>query len=473
MAITRRSLLERSGVLALSTAVWPSWMPRMVFRKENESPKGDILIVVFARGGYDGLNMVIPYQDEGNYFRLRPTIGIPAPDANAARKAVDLDGSFGLHPSLANADEGRWKEWWDAGILGMVHAVTMDNDTRSHFDAQDFMERGTPGSKQARDGWLGRHLSTQAALNQSPFRAVGLGSQLPASLRGPVPAIALQSIADFHLQGRTTEIARFQQHLQMLYSGDDWLDQQGQATFAALDLLEKSIGGTTYQPSNGARYGNDGFSRGLMQIAQLVKAEVGLEVACVDIGGWDTHANQVVAGDPTNGNMAVNMRTLAGGVSALITDLRDRFESSEKQGITVVIMSEFGRRVGENGGTGTDHGHGNVMYLMGRGIRGGKVYTTRWPGLSDDALDRGDLARTAEYRDVLGEILLKRTGNTRISDVFPGHAFNFLGLANEVSGPVVNPTATSPAPTAVPTSGPQPTTPASPEHRIFIPNVGR
>lgn len=476
MAITRRSLFERSGVLALSTAVWPSWMPRMVFRKENESPKGDILIVVFARGGYDGLNMVIPYLDEGNYFRLRPTIGIPAPDASATRKAVDLDGKFGMHPSLANPDEGRWKQWWDEGILGMVHAVAMDNDTRSHFDAQDFMERGTPGSKQARDGWLGRHLSTQATLNQSPFRAVGLGSQLQASLRGPVPAIALQSIADFHLQGRTTEIARFQQHLQMLYSGDDWLDKQGQSTFAALDLLEKSIGSTAYQPANGARYGNDGFSRGLMQIAQLVKAEVGLEVACVDIGGWDTHANQVVAGDTANGNMAARMRELSGGISALITDLHDRFDSSTaKQGVTVVVMSEFGRRAFENGGTGTDHGHGNVMFTFGRGIKGGKVYTNRWPGLADDNLDRGDLARTTEYRDVLGEILLKRTGNTNIADVFPGHAFNFLGLANEVgAGPVVNPTAAPPQPTAVPTAPVSPTSaPVSPSHKIFLPNLGK
>ncbi|HQZ70583.1 MAG: DUF1501 domain-containing protein [Anaerolineae bacterium] len=471
--ITRRSLFERSGVLALSTAVWPSWMPRMAFRKENEAPKGDILIVVFARGGYDGLNMVIPYLDEANYNRLRPSIAIPAPDANAARKAIDLDGSFGLHPALGNADEGRWKQWWDEGILGMVHAVAMDNDTRSHFDAMDFMERGTPGSKMARDGWLGRHLSTLANQNASPFRAVGLGSQLQASLRGPVPAIALQSIADFHLQGKTGEVVRFQQHLQMLYSGNDWLDQQGQATFAALDLLEKSIGGATYQPANGARYGNDGFSRGMMQIAQLVKAEVGLEVACVDIGGWDTHANQVVAGDTTNGNMATRMRELAGGISALITDLHDRFESgATKQGVTVVVMSEFGRRAFENGGTGTDHGHGNVMFTFGRGIKGHKVYTNRWPGLADDDLDRGDLARTTEYRDVLGEILLKRTGNTNIADVFPGHAFNFLGLANDL-GPTVAPTNTPAQPTAVPTTPPEPTTPpVGPSHRIFIPNVG-
>ena len=208
-------------------------------------------------------------------------------------------------------------------------------------------------------------------------------------------------------------------------------------------------------------------------VAQLVKAEVGLEVACVDIGGWDTHANQVVAGDTTNGNMATRMRELAGGISALITDLHDRFESgATKQGVTVVVMSEFGRRAFENGGTGTDHGHGNVMFTFGRGIKGHKVYTNRWPGLADDDLDRGDLARTTEYRDVLGEILLKRTGNTNIADVFPGHAFNFLGLANDL-GPTVAPTNTPAQPTAVPTTPPEPTTPpVGPSHRIFIPNVG-
>ncbi|MCB0217790.1 MAG: DUF1501 domain-containing protein [Caldilineae bacterium] len=472
MTITRRTLFERSGMLALGSAVWPSWMPRMAFRKQDELPTGDIMVVVFARGGYDGLNMVIPYHDEADYFTLRPRIGIPAPDSNAGRKAFDLGGEngqqWGLHPTLAGAGQGGWGRWWDEGILAMAHAVAQDDPTRSHFDAMDYMERGTPGQKLRSDGWIGRHLYSVANANHSPFRAVGMGSQLQASLRGPVPAVALRSIAEFHLQGRQAEIDRFQQHLETLYGGDGWLDTQGQATFAALDLLQDAIANTNYTPSNGANYGQTGLGRGMMQIAQLVKAEVGLEVACIDIGGWDTHANQVAGDDPTTGGMANRMLELSQGISALITDLHDRFEpGSVKQGITIVVMSEFGRRAYENGGLGTDHGHGNVQFLFGRGINGGKVYTRRWPGLSSDNLDRGDLARTIEYRDVLGEVLVKRMGNAKVSEVFPGHTFNFLGLAKEDAG------VPTPVPTERPTAVPKPTDVAPDRHEIYVPLVNR
>jgi uncharacterized protein (DUF1501 family) len=470
--ITRRTLFESSGMLALGTAVWPRWMPRMAFRQEDTPPTGDILIVVFARGGYDGLNMVIPFGDGGNYFNRRRNIAIPAPDSSATRKGVDLDGFFGMHPTLALPSEGRWKQWYDEGILAMVHAVAMSNDTRSHFDAMDFMERGTPGQKSRTEGWLGKHLATVASANGSPFRAVGLGTQLQASLRGPVPAVALQSIAEFHLQGRQTEIARFQQHLQTLYGGEGWLDSQGQATFAALDMLKQSVAPGTYVPGNGAVYEQNGFAMGLAQVAQLIKADVGLEVACVDIGGWDTHANQVDAADPTQGGMSNQMRQLSRGISAFITDMRERFDPrSAEQGVTIVVMSEFGRRAGENGGLGTDHGHGNVMFTFGKGINGGKVYG-RWPGLADDKLDRGDLARTTEYRDVLGEILSKRAGNEAVSEVFPNHAFSFLGIARK-DGTTVPPTATAeptattrpPDPTATPVVDPYPA-------KVYIPLAG-
>ncbi len=472
MTLSRRRLFERGGMAALGAAAWPSWMPRMAFRKQGQAPTGDIMVVVFARGGYDGLNMVIPYHDEGEYFGLRPTVGIPAPDASENRRAVELGGDngqqWGMHPVLANAGEGGWKQWWDEGILAATHAVAQDDPTRSHFDAMDYMERGTPGQKVRSDGWIGRHLYTAASSNQSPFRAVGMGSQLQASLRGPVPAVALRSIAEFHLQGRQNEIDRFQQHLETLYGGDGWLDVQGQSTFAALELLQDAIANTNYTPSNGAQYDGDGFSRGMMQIAQLVKAEVGLEVACIDIGGWDTHANQVNAGDPTAGNMAARMGQLSRGISAFITDLHERFEpGSLTQGITIVVMSEFGRRAYENGGLGTDHGRGNVMFTFGRGINGGQVYTRRWPGLSPDALDRGDLAFTIEYRDILGELLVKRMGNNQISEVFPGKTFNFLGIAD------VDPSAPTPVPSEEPEPTAVPTDVAPEEHEIYVPLVNR
>jgi uncharacterized protein (DUF1501 family) len=462
--ISRRSLLEKSGLLAVASAVRPSWMPRFVFRNQQTAPRGDVLVVVFARGGFDSLNMVIPYGDEGNYFNRRRSIAIPDPDSAAARKGVWLDGFFGLHPSLALPDEGGWKEWYDNGSLAVVHAMHMQDPTRSHFDAMDYMERGTPGEKSRNDGWLGRHLSTMSTANGSPFRAVGMGTMVQASLRGPVPAVALQSIADFHLQGRTEEIARFQQHLQQLYGGEGWLDVEGQATFDALELLEERLSGAAYVPANGARYlEQDGFHRGMMQIAQLVKADVGLEVACIDIGGWDTHANQVDAADPTRGNMANLMARMASGITALMTDLRDYWEGADPDpGVNVVVMSEFGRRAYENGGRGTDHGHGNAMYVLGSGVNGGAVYARPWPGLAEENLDRGDLAGTTEYRDILGELLQKRQGNPRIADVFPGHTFDFLGLARTRATTVPTPEPTQAPPTPVPTA------PAE-EHRIYIP----
>lgn len=469
MILSRRRLLQSGGLLALSSAAWPRWMPRMVFRPAGAAPRGDILVVVFARGGYDGLNMLIPYGEEGNYFNRRPRIAIPAPDSNATRKGVDLDGFFGMHPSLANSNEGRWKEWYDAKILAMVHAVAMKDETRSHFDAMDFMERGTPGEKVRSDGWLGRHLSTVATSSGSPFRAVGMGTQLQASLRGPVPAVALRSIAEFHLQGRQTEIARFTQHLQSLYGGGGWLDTQGQSTFEALELLQNSTDPGAYRPDNGADYtGGAGFGTSLAQIAQLIKADVGLEVACVDIGGWDTHAAQVDAADPAAGNMAVNMGWLARGITAFITDLYPHFDPTDKdkQGITVVVMSEFGRRAGENGSLGTDHGHGNVMFLFGKGINGGKIYG-RWPGLADEQLNRGDLDRTTEYRDILGEVLDKRAGNPDVAQVFPGFAFSPLGLARRVDTTVPTP---PPDPTDPPAE-PSPTAPPVDRypHKAYIP----
>jgi uncharacterized protein (DUF1501 family) len=410
--------------------------------------------------------MIVPYLDEANYYRLRPTVGIPAPDSSADRKATDLNGDFGMHPTLF---EQGWKDWFDEGIFAIVHAMHMDNPTRSHFDAMDYMERGTPGQKTDRRGWLGRHLQTMVTQNESPFRAVGMGTMLQASLRGPVPAVTLQSIAEFHLQGRESEVARFQEHLQQLYGGDGWLEQEGQSTFAAIEMLEQSIGDGDYVPENGADYSVGGsFGLGLKQVAQLIKSDIGLDVACVDSGGWDTHADQVDRDDPTTGNMANLMQRLSGGITAFIKDMGARFDPNDKthQGVTVVVMSEFGRRAFDNGGLGTDHGHGNAMYLFGKGIIGGEVYVNPWPGLNDDQLDRGDLAGTTEYRDILGEILDKRLGNQSLGEVFPNHAFNFLGLAKPLDIVVPTPTATATAgtPVATPTA-----TAGPPTEKIFLP----
>ena len=414
MNLTRRNFIKLSGLSTLAGAmVRPAWMPRMAFSPTEEGPAGDILICIFLRGAMDGLNAVIPHA-ETRYHDLRDTIRIPDPDQ--PNGALDLDGFFGLHPALEPL-----KDIYDEGDLGFVHATGSPDPTRSHFDAQDFMERGAPGDRSVSSGWLARHLSSMATQNDSPFRAVGMGAVLQTSLHGPVSALALKSIADFHLNGNEQEIARVQRTLQSLYLGDAWLDTEGQQVFAAFDFLE-AADPLQYQPQHGAVYGEDAFSLGLKQIAQIIRADMGLEVAAIDIGGWDTHAEQ----GGVEGQMAALLQQLAAGLSTFYLDMQDDFHR-----ITVVTMSEFGRRVQENASNGTDHGHGNVMFLMGKGVNGGQVYGD-WPGLEEENLDRGDLAITTDYRTVLSEIVKKRLLNDQLSQVFPNFQQTpFLGVVKD------------------------------------------
>jgi uncharacterized protein (DUF1501 family) len=397
---TRRNFLRSAG-LGLTL---PAWFPRLAFAAAP-APQRDVLVCIFLRGAADGLNIVVPLGD-GDYFQNRPTLKIPEP--GGAGSAIGLDGFFGLHPALAP-----FKDLYDDGLLAAVHAAGSPADSHSHFDAMDFMERGTPGSKSVATGWIGRHLGSASTGNTSPFRAVGMGPLIQASLRGPVPATALKSIADFHLGGKSAqpaEIARFQASLSSLYADDAWLDGQAQQTFQAVTALAQADPGQ-YQPANGAKYPDGDFGNGLLQVAQLIKAALGLEVACIDLGGWDTHAAQGAA----TGQLAGLLAELAAGLAAFAADLADRMAR-----ITVVTMSEFGRRVRENASGGTDHGHGNCMFLLGGGVNGGKVYAD-WPGLAPEQLyGPGDLAVTTDFRTVLAEIVERRLLNSRIADVFPG-----------------------------------------------------
>jgi len=400
------------GVLTLGGLSLPYWMPRLFFAAPDAPSGGDVLICVFLRGAMDGLSAVVPYAEAGYYDR-RPTIAVPD------SAVLDLDGRFGLHPAMASL-----LDIWQAKDLAIVDAAGSPDPTRSHFDAMDYMERGTPGEKLVGTGWIGRHLQTMASENDSPFRAVGMGAMLQTSLRGPAPALALQSIADFHLRGRKEEIAQVQTTLEQLYTAGDGagtpLAQQAVQTLNAIDFLE-SADPLQYEPQHGAVYPEDEFGLGLRQVAQLIRADVGLEVACVDAGGWDTHESM---GTYQEGRMAGLLENLAAALGAFYTDLQD-----EMGRICVVTMSEFGRRVQENGSRGTDHGHGNCMFLIGGGIRGGQVYG-QWPGLADEQLDRGDLAVATDYRDVLAEIVQKRLGNDALEDVFPGYEPAFLGMAD-------------------------------------------
>ncbi|MGB8646880.1 MAG: DUF1501 domain-containing protein [Anaerolineae bacterium] len=413
--LKRRDLLKKSGVLAMGMLAWPAWMPRVALRSNDAAPRGDVLVAIFMRGGADGLNILVPHGDP-DYYRARSTIAIVQPRAAQPDSTIDLDGMFGLHPALRP-----FKELYDQKVLASVHAVGSPDPTHSHFDAMDYLERGTPGEKAMATGWIGRHLQVKASDNKSPFRAVGLGAIVQQSLRGPIPAIALQSIADFHLRGDNAEIARIQQTIAALYEGGDFLQVEGQQTLGAMQALAKVAQGK-YTPANGARYPQGYFGQALQTLAQLLKGEIGVEVAAVDIGGWDTHQQE---GGET-GQMARLLGDLADGLSAFYTDLQDRMKQ-----ITVVTMSEFGRRVEENSSHGTDHGHGNVMFVLGGGVNGGKVYGD-WPGLAQAKLyGPGDLAVTTDFRDVLGEIVYKRLGNSNLGAVFPNYTPKFRNLVQQ------------------------------------------
>jgi uncharacterized protein (DUF1501 family) len=396
------------------------WLPRLAFFNPAQgSAHGNVLVCIFLRGGMDGLNVVIPQADPDYYF-LRPKLAIAEMKTGDPKTALDLDGFFGLHPSLAAL-----KDLWDDKGLALVHAVGSPDPTHSHFDAMDYMERGTPGVKQLSTGWLARHLQVAAAQSGSPFRAVGFGGLLQASLRGPVPAIALQSIASFHLGGAqpTPEIDQFQTLLKGMYAVDAELAAPVNLTLTAADDLQK-VAASPYQPAHGIQYPASEFGKTLEQVAQLIKADVGLEIAAVDIGGWDTHVNE----GTVDGQMPRLLSDLGSSLAAFYKDLGDAMK-----GVTVVAMSEFGRRVMENGGGGTDHGHGNIMFVIGKSILGGKVYG-QWPGLASEKLVApGDLAVTTDFRTVLAELVEKHLQDTQIDQVFPG--FNhpaYLGLAQSL-----------------------------------------
>ena len=405
--MTSRQLFQTS---ALDSATALRFNPK----SKIENPKSaDVLICIFQRGGADGLNMVVPHGDK-DYYTHRPSLAIPQPGASDS--AIDLDGFFGLHPAL-----DALKEIWDAKQLAVVHACGSPDPTHSHFDAMDYMERGTPGQKSIATGWLGRHMATTEAADDSPFRAVGFGALLQASLRGGA-ATALTSLEAFKLQARPPELPKVKAAHGQLYRGSGMLAGSGQQTLAALAIMEK-LSPSSYQPSDGAQYPDSPYGKALMQIAQLVKSDVGLRVACADIGDWDTHVHQGGA----DGEMAANLKEFGDGLRALYTDL-----SASLGRVTIVTMSEFGRRAAENGGGGTDHGHGNAMFVLGGNIAGGRVYG-EWPGLQAEQLyGPGDLQVATDFRDVLGEIVAKRLGNAALGQVFPGYSsFNFGGIVRE------------------------------------------
>ena len=373
----------------------PLWLQRAALA--NDTPAGSrkkVLVAIFQRGAADGLNIVVPHGEQ-RYYDLRPAID----------SVIDLDGFFGLNPALAPL-----VPLWRSRQLAIVHAAGSPDPTRSHFDAQDYMESGTPGLKATTDGWLNRALPA-ARTPVSPVRAVSLGPTLARTIRGANDAIAVENLSNF-----TVRDAAASKVLQSMYAGtsDQILNGTGKETFDAVAILQ-SIQKTPYQPAGGAAYPKGRFGDSMRQIAQIVKADVGVEVAFADTGGWDHHVNEVGA-KPSVGQLANVLGELGNALAAFYTDLGDRMED-----VVVVTMSEFGRTAKENGNRGTDHGHANVMFAMGGAVQGGKVYG-RWPGLSPEHLyEERDLALTTDFRDVLGEAVYTHLGNRSINTVFPGY----------------------------------------------------
>ena len=380
-----------------------TWLPRLSFAPVNTAPRGDTLVVVFLRGAADVLNMVVPHGEDA-YYQLRPSLGIARPDDVRKKKeerTVDLDGFFGLHPNMSPLLEA-----WQSEQLAIIHACGAPDESRSHFKAMELMERGVDDERGPASGWIGRHLATLNTGNTSPLRAVGMGTRPQRSLSGSVPVSALRSIADFHLGGDQRILQQMRASLETVYANDIL----GRETLSIMDTLEKLDPSTYHSPLS--TYPNTEFGLALKQTAMLIKAEVGLEVSAIDLGGWDTHFAQ----GSSTGIMPNLMKDLAEGLAAFHADMAEY-----QNQLTTVTMSEFGRRASENGSLGTDHGHGSMMMVLGGNVDGGKVHG-QWPGLAEGQLiGPGDLAVTTDYRDVLSEILTKRLNNPATNEIFPDH----------------------------------------------------
>ncbi len=408
-----RRVFVKDGALALVTmGLSPSFLRRATFGAQLEGTrKGKILVCLFQRGAADGLSMIVPH-GEAAYYSSRPNIAIPRPRSGSDEAAIDLDGFFGFHPALQS-----FERLYRDGLLAPIHAVGSPSATRSHFDAQDYMESGTPDRKSTQDGWLNRYLAVKgtcqecaaAEASHSPFRAVSMTPQTPRILEGPAATVAMNSLGEFTVRGTGDSAER----LEALYrTGEaDLVHGAGRDMFEAVRLLQ-SANPQRYQPENGADYPRSQFGQRLREIAQLIKSGVGIEVAFADVGGWDTHVNQ----GSSTGQLAARLTDFSRSISALVTDLGDRMND-----VVILSMSEFGRMVRQNGNGGTDHGHAGAMFVIGGGVRGGKVHGT-WPGLEREQLYEGrDLALTTDFRAVFADLLTKHLGASNLAPVFPGY----------------------------------------------------
>lgn len=412
-SLSRRSLLKRGGTAAILATLAPAWLPKVAYAAADDSDR-DIVISVYLRGGADGLTLCVPHGDAA-YYAQRPGLAI-APPGNGTNGATDLDGFFGLPPALASL-----APVYAAGHLAFVHATGLTSTSRSHFDAQRWMEVGNVGVATNITGWLGRHLATVSPIDSNAvLRGVSLGAALAVTMVGAPLTLPIQDPGSFGLSGSSFTVGERTQALLDLYADEAALQATVQNTMNTIELLE-AIDFAGYVPAGGASYPSGPFGQALAATAALVRANVGVEAVHVDKPGWDTHAGQGVLG----GTMAILMEDLAAGLLALYTDMH---ASGNLGRVIVVVLTEFGRVVAENGSLGSDHGHGGALMLMGGGVNGGQV-VSNWPGLQTEQLfEQRDLAITIDYRDILAEIVQKRLHNANLAAVFPGYAPTFRNL---------------------------------------------
>jgi uncharacterized protein (DUF1501 family) len=397
--LDRRLFLKSSGLALAAGGLLPNVFVRMA--EAGTPPSRHVLVSIFQRGAVDGLNVLVPHAEKA-YYDARPTIAVPRPGSGASG-AIDLDGFFGLHPSLAPL-----VPFFRDRSAAFLHAAGSPDATRSHFDAQDFMESGTPGVKSTSDGFLSRALAGSKIPKASPLRAVALSPGMPRILAGTSGAIAMTSLARFGVRGGEADAAT--RSFESLYADarPGALQSTAQESFEAVRIV-KSADPARIPPENGAEYPRGPLGQSLREIAQLIKADVGLEIAFTDVGGWDTHAGE-------EGQLANRLREFGLAIAAFARDLGSRMAD-----VTLVTMSEFGRTVKENGNRGTDHGHANCMLLLGGGVRGGRIYG-KWPGLDASHLyENRDLEVTTDFRDVFAEVLSRRMGVADLAPVFPGY----------------------------------------------------
>lgn len=408
--VTRRGFL-----VGCSTAIAAMAAPRFQTLAFAAQPGADdeILVTIFLRGGMDGLHVVMPTDgvDRGHYQTLRPGLQMPASGAGAA---LPLTAPFGLHPSAAPLHD-----LWQAGHLAIVHAVGLPSVNRSHFDAMQFVELGTPGVKGTTTGWLTRHLQTAPGLpSEIVVPSLAVGDLQPQSLLGSIDTLNVADPGSFDLQnGPWLWRSAQRTALRNLYEADTtWNHVAGLTALDALDIVELNVQGG-YTPANGAVYPDTAFGLYMRTLAQMIKLDLGLHVATVDLGGWDTHESE---GDGAGGYFADLLDELARGVAALYTDLDGAGGGNYTSRLTVVVQSEFGREARENGDGGTEHGYGNLMMVLGGHVNGG--FHGTWPGLAPAQLFEGtDVAVTTDYRRVLSEILVRRLRNPNLAQVFPGY----------------------------------------------------